>query len=115
ENVASRMEKFLSARVPIIKFKESWSHISVDISFNSHQGISSGAIVNRYLSETPVLKPMAMLIKHFLHMKGYKEPRNGGLGSYTTILMIMSFLQTNPHLQSNDSDSIKNLSELVIG
>ncbi|KAF9285965.1 hypothetical protein BGZ68_003355 [Mortierella alpina] len=102
------------ARVPIVKFKETISKLPVDISFNVLSGMESARIVKRYLSEWPVLRPFTLLIKHFLMVKGYNEVFHGGIGSYTAMIMILSFLQMHPHIQSGAIIPDDNLGVLLI-
>ncbi|KAG0205645.1 hypothetical protein BGX28_002761 [Mortierella sp. GBA30] len=102
------------ARVPIVKFKEAVSKLPVDVSFNITSGIEGAQVVKSYMSEWPVLRPFTMLIKYFLMIKGYNEVFMGGIGSYTTMIMILSFLQMHPHIQACMINPEDNLGVLVI-
>ncbi|KAG0217992.1 hypothetical protein BGX33_008853 [Mortierella sp. NVP41] len=102
------------AKVPIIKLKERVSQIPIDISFNITNGIESAQIVRKYMETTPALRPLTMLIKHFLMLKGHNEVFQGGIGSYTTMIMILSFLQMHPQVQANKIDPEDNLGVLLI-
>ena len=48
-----------------------------------------------YLNEYPCLKHLAMVLKQFLLQRDLNEVWTGGIGSYSLILMIVSFLQVN--------------------
>ncbi|KAF9968448.1 hypothetical protein BGZ70_003844 [Mortierella alpina] len=112
--VAYDITVIAKARVPIVKFKETISKLPVDISFNVLSGMESARIVKRYLSEWPVLRPFTLLIKHFLMVKGYNEVFHGGIGSYTAMIMILSFLQMHPQIQSGAVNPDDNLGVLLI-
>ncbi|KAF9209123.1 hypothetical protein BGZ49_006239 [Haplosporangium sp. Z 27] len=102
------------AKVPIVKCKEAISGIAVDISFNVTNGIQSAAIVSKFLDDMPGLRSLTMLIKFFLMLKNHNEVYNGGLGSYTTLIMILSFLQMHPEIQRKRINPEDNLGVLLI-
>ncbi|KAI1288935.1 hypothetical protein EDD11_009529 [Mortierella claussenii] len=112
--IATDLQVIAKARVPIIKFKEVVSGIAVDVSFNAMSGIQSAKVVTQFLNEIPVLRPLTMLIKHFLMIKNHNEVFMGGIGSYTTIIMILSFLQMHPQIQTQKMDPEENLGVLLI-
>ncbi|KAF9574262.1 hypothetical protein EC968_007031 [Mortierella alpina] len=112
--VGMDIQTILGARVPLVKFKETATGIPVDISFNITSGIQSADAVRRYLTEVPALRSLTMIIKHFLTLKGHNEVFYGGIGSYTTILMILSFLQIHPQIQGKMIDAEENLGVLLI-
>ena len=43
-----------------------------------------------YLSEFPSLRPLYVLLRHFLLMRGYTGARDGGVGSYPLLIMIVT-------------------------
>lgn len=112
--VAEDFTVITKARVPIIKCKETISGLPIDISFNITNGIDSARIVKKYMEEVPALRPMTLMIKHFLMIKGYNEVFNGGIGSYTTMIMILSFLQMHPKIQTGMINAEENLGVLLI-
>ncbi|KAF9183816.1 long-chain fatty acid-CoA ligase [Haplosporangium sp. Z 11] len=114
ENIGENITVIARAKVPIVKFKESISGIPVDISFNITNGIDSARIATKLLEELPVLRPLTMVLKHFLMIKRFNEVFTGGLGSYTTMIMILSFLQMHPKIQSKRIDPEDNLGTLLI-
>ncbi|KAF9432873.1 hypothetical protein BGZ76_010201 [Entomortierella beljakovae] len=87
-DAATDISVIAKAKVPIIKFKESISGIPVDISFNMTNGIQSATNQN--------------------------EVYNGGLGSYTTVIMILSFLQMHPEVQMGRVNVGDNLGVFLI-
>ncbi|KAF8937182.1 hypothetical protein BGZ58_003128 [Dissophora ornata] len=90
------------------------SGIAVDISFNITNGIQSGKVITKFMKENLALRPLTMLIKHFLMIKNHNEVYMGGLGSYTTVIMILSFLQMHPQIQMKKIKPEDNLGVLLI-
>ncbi len=90
----SYLEVVSSARVPIVKLTHDGYGISVDVSFNNGNGGMKGAVVmQRYLKQFPVLRPLTMVLKQFMAARKLHEPYSGGMGSYCLQLLIVSFLQ----------------------
>ncbi|KAI7817386.1 hypothetical protein BC939DRAFT_402689 [Gamsiella multidivaricata] len=102
------------ARVPIVKFQETYSHISVDVSFNQVSGIEGAEVVKNYMTKTPGLRSLTMLIKQFLMANELNEVYLGGIGSYATVIMVLSFLQRHPAVQAGLINPDKNLGVLLI-
>ncbi|KAI8605821.1 hypothetical protein EDD21DRAFT_298992 [Dissophora ornata] len=112
--VACDVTVIAKARVPLVKFRETISGIAVDISFNITNGIQSGKVITKFMKENLALRPLTMLIKHFLMIKNHNEVYMGGLGSYTTVIMILSFLQMHPQIQMKKIKPEDNLGVLLI-
>ncbi|KAG0283388.1 Non-canonical poly(A) RNA polymerase papd5 [Linnemannia gamsii] len=110
------VEAILQTRVPIVKFQERRTGIHVDISLNQLDGFKTGDVVQQFMAQMPTLRPMTMLIKQFLKSKpmNFCEVHQGGLGSFSVTLMVMSFLQMHPLIQSRRMDPLLNLGVLVI-
>ena len=88
--------------------------LPVDISINQSNGISAGKIVNAYLSSLPALKPLVLVVKAFLSQRGMNEVYSGGLGSYSVICLVISFLQLHPKVRRAEVDPATNLGVLLI-
>lgn len=82
--------------MPIIKVTETRTDLRLDISFNMVNGVKSAALIKEYLNEYPCLRYLAMVLKQFLLQRDLNEVWTGGIGSYSLILMIVSFLQVPP-------------------
>lgn len=93
EGLTNNVQVISSAKVPIVKFMTTCGRFAVDISLNQVNGIASGRIINGFLQEIPALRPLAMVIKAFLRQRNMNEVYNGGLGSYSTVCLLVSFLQ----------------------
>lgn len=86
----------LKTKVPLVKFQHAGSLIDVDISIGAMDGMENTRIVNDLLDTFPEAKPLILLIKYFLQQRDVDEPYRGGLGSYATTLLVISFLQHHP-------------------
>lgn len=86
------------ASVPIIKILETRTELKIDISFNTVNGVKSAALIKQFLAEFPCLRPLVMVLKQFLLQRDYNEVWTGGIGSYSLILMTVSFLQLHPRI-----------------
>ncbi|KTW28610.1 uncharacterized protein T551_02460 [Pneumocystis jirovecii RU7] len=113
-NVAKDIQVITGASVPIIKFIDTLTQIHVDISFNKPGGLVSANIIKQYMKEHYALKPLVMFIKHFLNMRGLNEVFLGGLGSYSIICLVVSFLQRHPKLLSKEIKEQDNLGVLLM-
>jgi len=100
------------ATVPIIKILEVKTDIKVDISFNTSNGVKSAELIKKYLAEFPCLRPLVMILKQFLIQRDFNEVWTGGIGSYSLILMTVSFLQLHPRIDARSMQA--NLGVLLI-
>jgi non-canonical poly(A) RNA polymerase PAPD5/7 len=110
--IASSAE-VIQARVPIVKMVDAYTDCLVDISMDIPNGPANAGIIKvrslndasmqsqsglnvctqKFLEQAPVIRPLAMVLKYYLHQLGLNEPYKGGIGSYTLLIMIVSFLQ----------------------
>ena len=91
-----------TAFVPVIKIKAELlgKQVQIDITVNdqNHSGLKSLELVTRLLSQSPLIRPVFLIVKHLLSICNFKEPYNGGLGSYSLFLMVSSFVQKQTEL-----------------
>lgn len=92
----------LSAKVPIIKYKDRLTGLSVDISFENPSGLIAIRTFNQWRQVFPEMPKLALLLKQYLAIRGINEPFNGGLGSFSLICMIVSMLQLMPEASSGN-------------
>ncbi|KAG0052366.1 hypothetical protein BGZ83_002705 [Gryganskiella cystojenkinii] len=102
------------AKVPLLKFHERNSRLAIDISFNHSDGIHSGDTANKHLDETPGVRPLMFILKQFLMIHRCNNPAKGGIGSYTLMIMIVSFLQMHSSVRTAKIDPEENLGVLLI-
>jgi DNA polymerase sigma len=81
----------------------------VDISFSSrkHSGIKVADGVLAYEEAFPALRPLALLMKKLKYAWNLPTPHEGGLSSYCSVMMIVSFLQIH-----DITDKPKNIGSL---
>ncbi|KAG9039174.1 hypothetical protein FRB95_011759 [Tulasnella sp. JGI-2019a] len=102
------------ARVPIVKFTSLIGEFAVDISINMTSGITTGQLVNRFLSYHPALRYLVIVVKTFLSQRLMNEVHSGGLGSYSITLMCLSFLQMHPKIRNGEINPMHNLGVLAV-
>ena len=101
------------ATIPIIKLisKDEYNfHIDISMSSESHFGLKTVTLVNEYLNEYKVVKPIILALKTLLKNGNLNDPYKGGLSSYGLILMVVSFIQSEI-----DSDKYNENSPTLIG
>jgi non-canonical poly(A) RNA polymerase PAPD5/7 len=84
------------AKVPIIKFVDRYTNIQVDISFENLSGVQAQATFQTWKHDHPDMVYMVALVKQFLVMRGYNEVHTGGLGGFSIICLIVSYIQHIP-------------------
>ncbi|KAF8760106.1 Cid1 family poly A polymerase [Rhizoctonia solani] len=110
--LAYNVQIIAKAKVPIVKFVTTWGGFKVDISLNQANGVSAGKIINNFLKQLPALRPLVFIFKAFLSQREMNEVYNGGLGSYSIVCMVLSFLQVSL-LESHSRQSVEeNLPQL---
>ena len=91
--------------VPIVKFTDRFTEVKVDICFNMQSGLLSAKKIKAFLKQYPLLDKLVMIIKQFLYQRNLNEVYTGGIGSYSLILLIVSFLQHHPRIQAESEDA----------
>lgn len=86
----------LKTKVPLVKFLHRLVHVDVDLSVNAGDGKVNTELVCRLCDEYPESRPLITAVKYFLQQREMHEPFRGGLGSFATTLLVISFLQHHP-------------------
>ncbi|MBW0470909.1 hypothetical protein O181_010624 [Austropuccinia psidii MF-1] len=68
----------------------------------------------KVVEELGAAKCLILVIKSVLKQRGMNEVFTGGLGSYSIICLVVSFLQLHPKIQRGDIDPNKNLGVLLL-
>ncbi|KAK7695252.1 hypothetical protein QCA50_002442 [Cerrena zonata] len=86
------------ARVPIITFETVplLASLQADICVNQEDGLKAISIIRGYLDDMPALRPLVLVLKVYMAIQNLNSPAFGGLGSYATICMVITFLKANP-------------------
>lgn len=102
------------SKTPILKFKDRIFGFRIDISVNKENGTSAARFVNRVLEERPYMKVFAILLKYFLNIRNQSDAAIGGLNSYSQFLLLLSFFQLHPLVQTNMISPLKNIGVLFL-
>ncbi|XP_053992450.1 non-canonical poly(A) RNA polymerase protein Trf4-1-like isoform X2 [Hylaeus volcanicus] len=108
------VEVISSARVPIVKYIDSETGISVDLSLNTESAMDTSHFICRQLELYPWLRPLIMIIKLFLYQRRLGETYRGGIGSYLLFVLCLSFLQQHKILACEKLSSSVGLGHLVL-
>ncbi|CCH59668.1 hypothetical protein TBLA_0B08530 [Henningerozyma blattae CBS 6284] len=115
EKIAAKdVEVVAHTRVPIIKFIEPNSNIHIDISFERTNGLEAAKLIRSWLETTPGLRELVLIIKQFLHARRLNNVRTGGLGGFSIICLVYSFLHLHPRILTGEIDATDNLGVLLI-
>ncbi|XP_063042150.1 terminal nucleotidyltransferase 4A isoform X2 [Engraulis encrasicolus] len=90
------------ATVPIIKLTDQDSEMKVDISFNVETGVKAARFIKDYTKRYAVLPYLIFVLKQFLLQRDLNEVFTGGISSYSLILMVISFLQLHPRIDTRN-------------
>lgn len=102
------------ARVPIIKYVDALTDFEVDVCFNVPSGVEAAKFMQKEMRSQPAVRPLTLVLKHFLGMRSLNEVFHGGLGSYSIMCLVISFLQNHPLVQSGLIRAHENLGVLLI-
>lgn len=114
KDLATQVEVIAKARVPIIKFVEPESRIHIDVSFERTNGLEAARIIRAWLQEQPGLRELVLIVKQFLNARRLNNVHNGGLGGYSIICLVYTFLKLHPRILTGDIDPLDNLGVLLI-
>lgn len=112
--VATQIEVISKTRVPIVKFVEPDSGLHIDVSFERTNGLDTAKLIRDWLSTTPGLRELVLIIKQFLASRRLNDVHTGGLGGFSIICMVYSFLQSHPKIKMNEINPLDNLGVLLI-
>lgn len=108
------MQVISRARVPIIKFVDRLTGLPVDISFNVASGLDGAKFLKAQMIKYPALRPLVLVLKLFLDLRGLNEVFRGGLGSFSIACLLVSFFQVHPLIQLDYLKAEDNLGVLLI-
>ncbi|CAB07197.1 PAP-associated domain-containing protein [Caenorhabditis elegans] len=87
--------QLVPAKVPIVKMilNGEFDGIEVDINVNNIAGIYNSHLIHYYSLTDARLPALALLVKHWAMVTGINNAQDGFLNSYTTILLVVHYLQ----------------------
>ena len=112
--LATEIEVIVKTRVPIIKFVEPKSRLHVDVSFERVNGIEAAKLIRNWLEITPGLRELVLVVKQFLYARRLNNVHTGGLGGFSIICLVYTFLHMHPRIVANEIDAMENLGVLLI-
>ena len=81
--LVDQLEVVDTAKVPIVKLVHAGTQIAADVSFNVPDGLETGWMMRDFLALHPPLRPLLIVLKHFLMQRGLNETYpTGGVGSF---------------------------------
>ena len=113
-NLATEIEVIAKARVPIIKFIEPGSKIHIDVSFERTNGLEAAKLIRGWLDSTPGLRELVLIVKQFLNARRLNNVHTGGLGGFSIICLVYSFLCLHPRMLASEIEAKDNLGVLLI-
>ena len=91
-SLSFREAELVFARVPLVKAVHYRTWLQVQISTMSPDRYDT-IFTAAYLAEFPTLRPLFILLRHALEMRNLNTPFEGGLGSYSLLMMIVAALK----------------------
>ena len=84
--------EMVAARVPLVSCKHRATGLNIQLqTMSPYQAAQQYTAA--YLAELPSLRPLYILIRHFLEIRDLTTVFEGGLGSYTILMMIVTALK----------------------
>lgn len=84
------------AKVPIIKYVDKVTGLRVDLSFNSTTGTSAVSNFQKWKAAYPAMPIIVSVVKQMLMIRGLNDVATGGIGGFSIICLVTSFLQHLP-------------------
>ncbi|CAN0901386.1 Terminal nucleotidyltransferase 4B [Linum grandiflorum] len=104
--IAKKILVIAKARVPIIKFVETRSGLSFDISFDVDNGPKAADFIKDAVVRWPSLRPLCLILKVFLQQRELNEVYTGGIGSYALLTMLMAALKNQSSERSSPEHNL---------
>lgn len=83
----------VNAKVPIVKVISRRTNMNCDVSIGVNDGVKNVPRIKKLVEQYPALRPLLLVVKCFLQQQQLNEVYSGGLGSYTSLLLVVSHLQ----------------------
>ncbi|KAK7959204.1 uncharacterized protein PG986_004058 [Apiospora aurea] len=96
----NEIEVVAGAKVPLLKYCDSWTGLKIDVSLEKYDGIRAIKTFTDWKEQYPAMPILVAVIKQFLCMRGLNEPVNGGIGGFSVICMVVHLLNQMPQVQS---------------
>ncbi|KAK8001176.1 DNA polymerase sigma subunit [Apiospora marii] len=110
----NEIEVIASAKVPLLKYCDSWSGLKIDVSMEKYDGIRAIKTFTDWKEKYPAMPILVAVLKQFLCMRGLNEPVNGGIGGFSVICMVVHLLNQMPQVQSGSMIPEHHLGECLM-
>ncbi len=91
-SIKTQNTELVFARIPIIKTKHRGTGLRIQIQTMAHHQPAQ-EYVTAYLNELPSLRPLFIVLRYCLEIRGLTTVYEGGLGSYSLLMMIVNALK----------------------
>ncbi|TPX51130.1 hypothetical protein SeLEV6574_g00468 [Synchytrium endobioticum] len=107
------IEKRLDARVPVLRFKDSPTGITVDLCMNEELN-RDAEWASKSSKMDPRVLPLTLVLRHLLHRHDVHDCSQGGLGGFALVALIITFLRLYPRLWSEPAPLSPTIGELLL-
>ena len=90
---AKRVEVRARAKVPVINMLDGLTGVDADITLTG-QAEGAADFVDNHVRETPLFKPLVMVLKVILAQHSLNKPFEGGLGSFMLYVLLGRYLES---------------------
>ncbi|XP_063309660.1 poly(A) RNA polymerase GLD2 isoform X1 [Pelobates fuscus] len=88
--------QLIRAKVPIVKFRDKVSGVEFDLNVNNVVGIRNTFLLRTYAHMENRVRPLVLVVKKWASHHGINDASRGTLSSYSLVLMVLHYLQTQP-------------------
>jgi len=84
-----------TARVPIVKFRDPRTKISVDVCFDQSNALETANLVKAMCKKYGAFLPLALFLKFYHSTRSLNQTYSGGIGSFMLSCMLASMFQSH--------------------
>ncbi|XP_029016725.1 poly(A) RNA polymerase GLD2 isoform X2 [Betta splendens] len=107
--------QLIRAKVPILRFREKGSDLQFDLNVNNTVGIRNTFLLRSYAYADPRIRPMILVIKKWARYHHINDASKGTLSSYTLVLMVLHYLQSqSSHTQRDYPECFNPLMDIDV-
>ncbi|XP_037036514.1 GATA zinc finger domain-containing protein 14-like isoform X2 [Bradysia coprophila] len=81
------------AKVPILRFKDTFHEFEIDLNYNNYVGVQNTHLMYCYGRMDWRLRPLALVVKIWAQYHGINNAKEMTISSYSLVLMVIHFLQ----------------------
>lgn len=88
-----RKMELIRAKVPILKFRDAYTQVDVDLNCNNTVGIRNTHLLNSYSQLDWRVRPLALVVKLWAQHHNINNAKDMTISSYSLVLMVIHYLQ----------------------